>query len=81
MENGKQEVYAMKRILAISDIHGELELFNRLLEQVNYDASTDQLILLLAITWTAARMQKGCWNGSSNWSSKAQSCCAAITTK
>lgn len=46
MENGRQGVYAMKRILAISDIHGELELFNRLLEQVNYDASTDQLILL-----------------------------------
>lgn len=36
----------MKRILAISDIHGELELFNKLLEQVGYDASTDQLILL-----------------------------------
>ncbi|MDE4084509.1 metallophosphoesterase family protein [Planococcus maritimus] len=36
----------MKRILAISDIHGELELFNKLLEQVHYDASTDQLILL-----------------------------------
>ncbi|MGM0898305.1 MAG: metallophosphoesterase family protein [Bacillota bacterium] len=36
----------MKRILAISDIHGELELFNELLEKVGYDASEDQLILL-----------------------------------
>ena len=36
----------MKRILAISDIHGELDLFNKLLEKVEYDASTDQLILL-----------------------------------
>jgi len=36
----------MKRILAISDIHGELELFNKLLEKVNYNASKDQLILL-----------------------------------
>lgn len=36
----------MKRILAISDIHGELELFNELLEKVKYDASEDQLILL-----------------------------------
>jgi serine/threonine protein phosphatase 1 len=36
----------MKRMLAISDIHGELELFNKLLEKVEYDASEDQLILL-----------------------------------
>ncbi len=36
----------MKRILAISDIHGELELFNELLEKVNYNPSRDQLILL-----------------------------------
>ncbi|MDE0581492.1 serine/threonine protein phosphatase [Planococcus sp. A6] len=36
----------MKRILAISDIHGELDLFNKLLEKVEYDASNDQLILL-----------------------------------
>ncbi|MFK8794907.1 metallophosphoesterase family protein [Planococcus plakortidis] len=36
----------MKRILAISDIHGELELFNRLLEKVGYDATEDQLVLL-----------------------------------
>lgn len=36
----------MKRILAISDIHGELDLFNELLEKVSYDASNDQLILL-----------------------------------
>ena len=36
----------MKRMLAISDIHGELELFDELLEKVNYDAAEDQLILL-----------------------------------
>ena len=36
----------MKRILAISDIHGELELFDSLLEKLNYDADEDQLILL-----------------------------------
>src|SRR5699024_11696934 len=36
----------MKRILAISDIHGELELFDSLLEKVNYEAEDDQLILL-----------------------------------
>ncbi|ANU15247.1 Serine/threonine protein phosphatase [Planococcus halocryophilus Or1] len=36
----------MKRLLAISDIHGELELFNELLEKVEYDAAVDQLILL-----------------------------------
>lgn len=36
----------MKRTLVISDIHGELELFNALLEKVKYDATEDQLILL-----------------------------------
>ncbi|EGA88410.1 serine/threonine protein phosphatase [Planococcus donghaensis MPA1U2] len=36
----------MKRLLAISDIHGELELFNELLERIEYDAAVDQLILL-----------------------------------
>ncbi|MEZ0481140.1 metallophosphoesterase family protein [Planococcus sp. SSTMD024] len=36
----------MKRILAISDIHGELDLFNELLEKVEYDAAEDQLVLL-----------------------------------
>ncbi|MEK4554452.1 metallophosphoesterase family protein [Jeotgalicoccus sp. FSL K6-3177] len=36
----------MKRILAISDIHGELKLFDSLLEKVNYDEDEDQLILL-----------------------------------
>ena len=36
----------MKRVLAISDIHGELELFDSLLEKLNYDADEDQLILL-----------------------------------
>ena len=36
----------MKRILAISDIHGELELFDELLQKAEYDADGDQLILL-----------------------------------
>lgn len=36
----------MKRMLAISDIHGELEKFNRLLKKVNYHSEKDQLILL-----------------------------------
>lgn len=36
----------MTRILAISDIHGEVHLLDALLEQVNYDKTTDQLILL-----------------------------------
>ena len=36
----------MKRILVISDIHGELKLFDSLLEKVKYDADEDQLILL-----------------------------------
>ncbi|MGH2318602.1 metallophosphoesterase family protein [Planococcus sp. SE5232] len=36
----------MKRILAISDIHGELELFDELLQKAEYDAVGDQLILL-----------------------------------
>lgn len=36
----------MKRLLAISDIHGELELFNELLEKIGYDAAVDQLVLL-----------------------------------
>ena len=36
----------MKRTLVISDIHGEIELFERLLADVNYDSSHDQLILL-----------------------------------
>ncbi len=36
----------MKRILAISDIHGELELFNELLRKAEYDAAEDKLILL-----------------------------------
>ncbi|CAD2074688.1 metallophosphoesterase family protein [Phocicoccus pinnipedialis] len=36
----------MKRTLVISDIHGELNLFNELLEKVNYDKDKDQLILL-----------------------------------
>lgn len=36
----------MTRILAISDIHGELELLEELLIKVQYDATQDQLILL-----------------------------------
>lgn len=36
----------MKRILAISDIHGELELFDELLQKADYDDAADQLILL-----------------------------------
>lgn len=36
----------MKRTLVISDIHGELELFEELLQQAEYDAAEDQLILL-----------------------------------
>lgn len=36
----------MKRILAISDIHGELEKWESLMEQVNYNPANDQLILL-----------------------------------
>ncbi|WP_203333488.1 metallophosphoesterase family protein [Planococcus beigongshangi] len=36
----------MKRTLVISDIHGELELFQELLLEAGYDANEDQLILL-----------------------------------
>jgi len=36
----------MKRILVISDIHGEVDLFKRLLMTVNYQPAQDQLILL-----------------------------------
>lgn len=36
----------MKRTLVISDIHGELELFEELLQKTEYDAAEDQLILL-----------------------------------
>ncbi|MGM8216549.1 metallophosphoesterase family protein [Bacillaceae bacterium W0354] len=36
----------MKRILAISDIHGELEKFEQLLELVQYDHEKDKLILV-----------------------------------
>lgn len=35
-----------KRMLAVSDIHGELDLLNRLLDQVGYDPAADQLVLL-----------------------------------
>lgn len=40
------ECLVSKRILAISDIHGEVDLLNQLLEKANYDADEDQLILL-----------------------------------
>ena len=36
----------MKRILIISDIHGELDTFDKLLQKAKYDANNDQLILL-----------------------------------
>ncbi|MGG1661232.1 metallophosphoesterase family protein [Brevibacillus sp. NRS-1366] len=36
----------MKRILAISDIHGELEKLETLLVEASYDPNNDQLILL-----------------------------------
>jgi serine/threonine protein phosphatase 1 len=36
----------LKRILVISDIHGEIELFNKLLHKAQYDPTEDQLILL-----------------------------------
>lgn len=36
----------MKRTLVISDIHGELELFEQLLSNVQYNSRHDQLILL-----------------------------------
>ena len=36
----------MNRILAISDIHGELGLLEELLLKVNYDPMNDQLFLL-----------------------------------
>ncbi|MCG7344511.1 serine/threonine protein phosphatase [Sporosarcina sp. ACRSL] len=36
----------MKRTLVISDIHGELDLFEELLQTANYDPTNDQLILL-----------------------------------
>ncbi|MFT4413922.1 metallophosphoesterase family protein [Fredinandcohnia humi] len=36
----------MKRMLAISDIHGDIEKFERLLDLVEYDKEQDQLLLL-----------------------------------
>src|SRR5690606_23504955 len=39
-------VCAMKRTLVISDIHGELALFEELLQEAGYNAAEDQLILL-----------------------------------
>ncbi|GGO05448.1 metallophosphoesterase [Saccharibacillus kuerlensis] len=35
-----------KRTLAISDIHGELDLLDRLLDHIEYDPVSDQLVLL-----------------------------------
>lgn len=37
---------SLKRMLAISDIHGELDKFERLLALVNYNKDQDQLLLL-----------------------------------
>ena len=36
----------MKRILVISDIHGEIEKFEQLLVEAQYDVRQDRLILL-----------------------------------
>lgn len=36
----------LKRMLAISDIHGDLDKFERLLEMIQYDNKRDQLLLL-----------------------------------
>ncbi|CAM5253169.1 Serine/threonine protein phosphatase OS=Lysinibacillus sphaericus OT4b.31 OX=1285586 GN=H131_14618 PE=4 SV=1 [Lysinibacillus sphaericus] len=36
----------MTRILAISDIHGELELLEKLLLKLKFDATQDKLLLL-----------------------------------
>lgn len=36
----------MKRYLLISDIHGELQMFNDLLEKVEYNPTEDQLVLV-----------------------------------
>jgi serine/threonine protein phosphatase 1 len=41
-----KEEKTMQRILVISDIHGELEKFEKLLVQANYNPELDQLILL-----------------------------------
>lgn len=42
----KEGIDTMERMLVISDIHGELEKFERLLEMACYDATRDQLLLL-----------------------------------
>lgn len=42
----KEGIDTMERMLVISDIHGELEKFERLLEMARYDANLDQLLLL-----------------------------------
>lgn len=36
----------MKRMLAMSDIHGDLDKFERVLEMIDYDSDKDQLLLL-----------------------------------
>ena len=41
-----REVSVMKRLLAISDIHGDLEKFEKLLNLVKYEPENDQLVLL-----------------------------------
>lgn len=47
----------MRRTLVISDIHGELEKFEQLLGEVEYDPENDQLIYKV-ITSTEGQMQK-----------------------
>lgn len=42
----KEGIDTMERMLVISDIHGELVKFERLLEMACYDANRDQLLLL-----------------------------------
>ena len=45
-ESGLERRDNMKRILVISDIHGEIEKFEQLLVEAQYDVRQDQLILL-----------------------------------
>lgn len=49
----------MNRILAISDIHGELALFEELLLKANYNPDEDQLFYSV-ITLTEVQLQVAC---------------------
>jgi serine/threonine protein phosphatase 1 len=42
----EKDVICMKRMLAISDIHGDMDKFEKLLKRVNYNKNEDQLLLL-----------------------------------